>query len=70
MARTQEEAELAMPITAGAAVIIVVLGVCGVAALYFAVKSYLWTRQDHSHRPEDDERRPGSEDKKDRKDLP
>jgi hypothetical protein len=69
MARAQEEAELAMPITAGAAVIIVVLGVCGVAALYFAVKSYLWTRQDHSHRPEDDERRPESEDKKDRKDL-
>jgi hypothetical protein len=70
MVHTQEEAELAMPITVGAAVIIVVLGVCGVAAFYFAVKSYLWTRQDHSHRPEDDERRPGSEDKKDRKDLP
>ena len=65
-----KEAELAMPITVGAAVTIALLAVYGVAAFYFAVKSYLWTRQDHSHRPEDDERRPDSEDKKDRKDLP
>jgi hypothetical protein len=59
-----------MPITVGAAVTIAILAVCGVAAFYFAVKSYLWTRQDHSHRSEDDERLPRSEDKKDRKDLP
>jgi hypothetical protein len=60
-----------MPITVGAAVTIALLAVCGVAAFYFAVKSYLWTRQDHSHRPEDDGRRPEeSEDKKNRKDLP
>jgi hypothetical protein len=64
-----------MPITVGAAVTIALLAVCGVAALYFAVKSYLWTRQDHSRAPEDDGRGPEkvaekSGDKKDRKDPP
>jgi hypothetical protein len=63
-----------MPITVGAAVTIAILAVCGVAAFYFAVKSYLWTRQDHSHAPEDDERWSNAdatgEEKKDRKDPP
>jgi hypothetical protein len=43
-----------MPVSGGTVIIIVVLGLCAAAAIYFTVRSYMWSRKDHSGRPEDE----------------
>lgn len=51
----KKEAELAMGLNAGAVVIILVLGACAAAAIYFAVRGYLLTRRDPFARDDDQE---------------
>jgi hypothetical protein len=42
-----------MPVSGGTIVIVLVLGLCAAATIYVTARSYMWSRKDHSGRPED-----------------
>jgi len=42
-----------MQINAGTVIIVLVLAACAVVAVFVTVKTYLWSRQDHTGRSED-----------------
>ncbi len=43
-----------MPVSGGTVVIVLVLGLCAAATIYVTARSYMWSRKDHSGRPEDE----------------
>jgi len=53
-----------MQINGGTVIIVLALLLCAAAAVYFAVRSYMWSRQDHSRRPEDEPAKGASKDEK------
>jgi hypothetical protein len=55
-----------MQINGGTVIIVLALLLCAAVAIYFTVRSYLWSRQDHTRRPEDKPADSSSKGKKDK----